>query len=142
LAVTMTTKRAIIFGLGIYALICMWGFFLYTAAEFWMLAWLVGTVQGGTQALSRSLYSTLTPRSKAGEFFGFYGFSDKFAGILGPLVFGIVGLIAGGRLKYSILSVVIFFVLGALVLARVDEKKGEQHAIEEDAQLNYHDDLT
>ena len=81
----MTTKRAIIVGLLIYVVIAIWGYFLTTAAEFWMLAWLVGTVQGGTQALSRSLYSTLSPASKSGEFFGFYGFSDKFAGILGPL---------------------------------------------------------
>jgi MFS transporter, UMF1 family len=124
----MTTKRAIIVGLLIYVVIAIWGFFLTTAAEFWMLAWLVGTVQGGTQALSRSLYSTLSPASKSGEFFGFYGFSDKFAGILGPLLFGLIGLATGGNLRLAILSVIVFFVLGALLLARVDEQAGERHA--------------
>ncbi|MEP7287713.1 MAG: MFS transporter [Chloroflexota bacterium] len=141
LAERLTTKRSVIFGLVIYAVIAVWGFFLYSAAEFWMLAWLVGTVQGGTQALSRSLYSTLTPRSKSGEFFGFYGFSDKFAGILGPLLFGVIALATGGNLRISILSVVIFFVLGAILLARVDEVAGAEHAEREDAQLHYHDEL-
>jgi len=126
LATRLTTKTSILFGLGIYTVIAIWGFFLYTAAEFWMLAFLVGTVQGGTQAMSRSLYSKLSPRSKSGEFFGFYGFSDKFAGILGPLLFGVVGL--SGNLRPAILSVVIFFVLGGLLLTRVNERVGHQQA--------------
>lgn len=131
----LTTKRAILFGLGVYTVIACWGFFLYTAAEFWMLAYLVATVQGGTQALSRSLYSQLSPRSKSGEFFGFYGFSDKFAGVLGPMLFGLIGL--GGNLRPAILSVIIFFVLGGLLLTRVNEVLGRQHAIEEDHADHY-----
>ena len=58
-----------------------------------MIGWLVGTVQGGTQALSRSIYASMTPRAKSGEFFGLYGLSEKFAGILGFLLYGIVGTI-------------------------------------------------
>jgi MFS transporter, UMF1 family len=137
----LTTKRTILFGLAIYVVISIWAFFLYTATEFWMLAWLVGTVQGGTQALSRSLYSTLSPRSKSGQFFGFYGFSDKFAGILGPLLFGIIGLATGGNLRLSILSVIIFFVAGGVLLMRVDEVKGEQFAIADDEQHHVKHDI-
>jgi UMF1 family MFS transporter len=141
LANRMTTKRAVIFGLAVYSIIAIWGFFINTAAEFWMIGWLVGTVQGGTQALSRSLYSSLSPKSKSGEFFGFYGFSDKFAGILGPLLFGIIALLTGGNLRISILSVVIFFVAGGILLARVNETEGHRIAQSEDAAINYHDDL-
>jgi UMF1 family MFS transporter len=137
----MTTKRAVIFGLAVYTLIAIWGFFINTAAEFWMLAWMVGTVQGGTQALSRSLYASLSPSSKSGEFFGFYGFSDKFAGILGPLLFGIIAALTGGNLRISILSVIIFFIAGAVLLARINETEGQRIAQSEDAALNYHDDL-
>lgn len=140
-AAQMTTKRALLFGLGVYVIIAVWAFFLYTATEFWMLAWLVGTVQGGTQALSRSLYASLSPSSKSGEFFGFYGFSDKFAGILGPLLFGIVGLATGGNLRFSILSVVLFFVVGGALLVRVNEAEGQRIAAREDAEIGYHDDL-
>jgi MFS transporter, UMF1 family len=137
----LNTKWAIILGLGVYCIISIWGFFLYTAAEFWMLAWLVGTVQGGTQALSRSLYSSLSPRSKSGEFFGFYGFSDKFAGILGPLIFGVIGAATGGNLRFSILSVIIFFVAGAALLAFVNVEEGQKHAQEEDERVGYKEDL-
>lgn len=135
----LNVKTSIIFGLLVYIVIACWGFFLYTAAEFWLLAFMVGTVQGGTQALSRSLYSNLSPRSKSGEFFGFYGFADKFAGILGPLLFGIIGL--GGNLRPAILSVIIFFVLGGLLLTRVNVERGVKHAEAEDAEIGYPDEL-
>jgi UMF1 family MFS transporter len=140
LTAQLTTKRAIILGLCVYAIVSVWGYFLQTAAEFWMLAWLVGTVQGGTQALSRSLYAALTPSSKSGEFFGFYGFSDKFAGILGPLLFGVVGVVMGNP-RLSILSILVFFVLGIFLLQRVNEAEGQRIAQQEDAAIGYHDDL-
>jgi MFS transporter, UMF1 family len=85
---------------------------------------LVGTVQGGTQALSRSLYSRLSPRSKSGEFFGLYGLAEKFAGILGPLLYGLVGQRTHDP-RASILSIVLFFILGAVLLTRVDVPTGE-----------------
>ena len=100
-----------------------------TALHFWILAFLVGTVQGGTQALSRSLFGSMLPKSKTGEFYGFYGMSSKFAGIIGPLVFAIVSQIAGSS-RLSILSLIVFFILGAFLLSRVDEKKGIENAQE------------
>ena len=129
----LDTKWAIIFGLAIYVVCSVWGFFLYSAAEFWLLAFLVGTVQGGTQALSRSLYASLSPRAKSGEFFGLYGLSDKSAGIFGPLLFGLVGL--SGNLRPAILSVIVFFVLGSALLLTVRVKEGQRVAEDEDRAL-------
>jgi len=130
----LDTKRAVILGLVIYTLIPVWGFFLKTQAEFFMIGWLVGTVQGGTQALSRSIYARLTPRAKSGEFFGLYGLSEKFAGILGPFLYGIVGTITHNP-RDSILSISLFFFLGIFMLWRVDEKKGAASAAAEEAEI-------
>jgi UMF1 family MFS transporter len=125
------TKRAVILGLVIYIIIPIWGYFLTTKAEFFMIGWLVGTVQGGSQALSRTIYTKLLPPSKSGEFFGFYGLSEKFAGILGPLLYGIVGQITHSP-KSSILSIAVFFIIGIILLWRVDIEKGSKVAREEE----------
>jgi UMF1 family MFS transporter len=117
------TKRSILLGLGVYTIIAIGGFFIQTAIHFYILAILVGMVQGGTQALSRSLYGVMVPKHQAAEFFGFFSTSSKFAGILGPLVFGVVSQMAGGS-RLSIVSLVIFFVGGGLLLMRVDEAEG------------------
>lgn len=127
LAQTLDGKRAIILGLAVYAIVPLWGFLLRTQAEFFMIGVLVGAVQGGTQALSRALYAELSPRAKSGEFFGLYAFSEKFAGILGPLLYGVVGELTGNP-RASILSVEVFFVLGGLALTRVDVAAGARAA--------------
>jgi MFS transporter, UMF1 family len=131
LARHIDSKRAIIIGLVVYSIIPLWGYYLHTKAEFFMIGWLVGTVQGGTQALSRSIYTKLTPASKSGEFFGFYGLSEKFAGILGPLLYGFVGEITHSP-RTSILSVAVFFAAGIFLLSRVDVVKGSQIAAGEE----------
>ena len=87
LAHRIGAKRSIGFGLVAYMAICVLGYFMKSATHFVVLAILVGAVQGGTQALSRSLFATLIPRDKSGEFFGFFGVAEKFAGILGPALF-------------------------------------------------------
>jgi len=132
---TLDTKRAVILGLVIYTMIPVWGFFLKSQAEFFMIGWLVGTVQGGTQALSRSIYASLTPRAKSGEFFGLYGLSEKFAGILGPFLYGIVGTLTHNP-RTSILSVSVFFIAGIYMLLRVNEKKGAQLVAAEEAHID------
>ena len=91
-------------------------------------------VQGGTQALSRSLYGVMVPKSQSAEFFGFFSTSSKFAGIAGPLLFGVVSQVAGGS-RLSILSVIAFFIIGAVVLTFVNEKEGIRVARDEDAVL-------
>jgi len=130
----LDTKHAIVLGLVIYTVIPLWGFFLHTQAEFFMIGWLVGTVQGGTQALSRTIYASLTPRAKSGEFFGLYGLSEKFAGILGPLLYSAVGALTHDP-RASILSISVFFLVGIYTLLRVDERKGAQLAEAEEAQI-------
>jgi UMF1 family MFS transporter len=128
----MTTKSAILLALAIYGLVAIWGFFMHTAAEFWLLAMMVGLVQGGSQALSRSLFGNMVPKAQTAEFYGFYDMSSKFAGILGPLIFAVVGRLAGSS-RLSILSLIAFFIIGGLILSRVNEEEGRRVAREADA---------
>jgi UMF1 family MFS transporter len=126
------TKRSILIGLGIYTLISIAGYFMQTATHFYILAFMVGIVQGGTQALSRSLYGAMVPKSQSAEFFGFFSTSSKFAGIFGPLLFGVVSQVAGGS-RLSIVALVVFFIVGGLLLSQVDEQEGIRVARKEDA---------
>ena len=84
-------------------------------------------VQGGTQALSRSLFASLIPRDRSGEFFGFFAVVEKFAGIAGPLLFGL-SIRFTHETRYAILTVIPFFLVGAVLLALVDVKTGQQEA--------------
>jgi len=134
LARCIGTKRSILIGLGIYMLISIGGFFMQKAIHFYILAFMVGLAQGGTQALSRSLYGAMVPKSQSAEFFGFFSTSAKFAGIAGPLLFGVVSQITGES-RLSILFLVFFFIGGALLLMCVDEQEGVRVAREEAAAL-------
>jgi MFS transporter, UMF1 family len=127
LAGRIGAKRSILLGIGVYILISIAGFFMTRAVHFWILAGMVGMVQGGTQALSRSLFGAMVPRSKSAEFFGFYNISGKFAGILGPVVFGLVGQLSGTS-RLGILSLVFFFVVGGLLLMKVDVEGGKKES--------------
>jgi UMF1 family MFS transporter len=98
------------------------GYFMKNATHFVVLAVLVGAVQGGTQALSRSLFASLIPKDKSGEFFGFFGVAEKFAGILGPAVFTV------GSSRNAILAIIAFFVVGGLLLFFVDVAAGQRLA--------------
>jgi MFS transporter, UMF1 family len=135
LAGRIGTKRAIFLGLAVYTVITVLGYFMTTATHFWMLALLVGTVQGGTQALSRSLFASMIPAYKSGELFGFYGVMDKFAGMVGPTVIALA-IAATGSSRVGILSVIVFFVVGAAVLYLVDEEEGRRVAREAQARAH------
>ncbi|MFL5516724.1 MAG: MFS transporter [Gemmatimonadales bacterium] len=120
-------KRALFVGLLAYTAISVLGYFMRTATHFYVLAGLVGMVQGGTQALSRSLFASMIPPHKSGEFFGFFSIFEKFAGIFGPLIFA--GTIAAtGSSRNAILSVIAFFAVGAAILATVDVGEGQRVA--------------
>ena len=127
LAGRIGTKPAIFTGLTAYVGISILGYFMTTAVHFFVLAGLVGMVQGGTQALSRSLFASMVPPHKSGEFFGFFSVFEKFAGIFGPLFFA-ASLWLTGSSRNAILSVIIFFVVGAVLLALVDEEEGRRVA--------------
>jgi UMF1 family MFS transporter len=108
------------------------GYFVTNTWQFWVLAFLVATVQGGSQALSRSLFGAMSPKSRSAEFYGFYDISSKFSGIIGPSVFGFVGA-AMGSSRYAILALVTLFVVGGYLLSRVDDQHGMVVAAAEDA---------
>jgi UMF1 family MFS transporter len=127
-------KRALFLGLLAYTAISVLGYYMRTATHFYVLAGLVGMVQGGTQALSRSLFASMIPPHKSGEFFGFFSIFEKFAGIFGPLIFA--GTIAAtGSSRNAILSVIGFFAVGAAILALVDVGEGQRAAIEAEARM-------
>lgn len=134
LADTIDTKRGIILALVVYSVIAVWGFFLDSTIEFWFLAWMVAMVQGGSQGLSRSLYAAMSPASKSGEFFGLFSIMEKFASLLGPLMFAFAGF-ALGNSRWGVLSLVLFFIVGTIILTRVDVDEGKRVAREEDQRL-------
>ena len=127
LADRIGAKRSVFLGLLAYTAISVIGFYMKTARDFYVLAFLVGMVQGGTQALSRSLFASLIPAHKSGEFFGFYSVFEKFASIFGPLLFSIT-IATTGSSRNAILGVIIFFAVGAAILARVNVEEGRQMA--------------
>ncbi|MEP7175522.1 MAG: MFS transporter [Gemmatimonadales bacterium] len=127
LAGRIGAKPALFLGLLAYTIISVLGYHMRTATHFYVLAGLVGVVQGGTQALSRSLFASMIPQHKSGEFFGFFSVFEKFAGIFGPLIFA--GTIAAtGSSRNAILSVIGFFAVGAAILALVDPEAGRREA--------------
>ncbi|ODT98151.1 MAG: MFS transporter, partial [Planctomycetes bacterium SCN 63-9] len=117
-------KLSIFLGLLVYVAICIVGYFMTTGTHFLILALLVGLVQGGTQALSRSLFASMIPRDKSGEFFGFFAVVEKFAGIIGPALFALINLITGSS-RGAILAIILFFVIGGALLAMVDVDEGQ-----------------
>ncbi len=120
-------KSGIFAGIAVYIGVVVWAYQMNTAEEFYVLAAIIGLVQGGVQSLSRSLYSRLIPTDKSAEFFGFYNMIGKFATFLGPAVMGSVSLVTGNP-RYSILSLIAFFVAGAVILYFVDEREGQRVA--------------
>ena len=127
LAGRIGAKPAVYLGLGVYTFIAALGYYMTTAYHFFALAVLVGLVQGGTQALSRSLFASMIPRQKSSEFFAFFGVFERYAGVLGPAVFAVVVSVSGqGRV--AILAVLGFFIIGGLLLTLVDVETGRSQA--------------
>jgi UMF1 family MFS transporter len=116
------TKTGIFIGIAVYVGVALWGIAMNRPTEFYVLAIAIGLVQGGVQSLSRSFYAKLIPREKAGEFFGFYNMLGKFAAVLGPLLMGWAS-IATGNPRYSVLAIILLFLIGAVILAFVREQK-------------------
>lgn len=128
------TKNAIYLALGIYCVIAIGGYFLEHEWQFWVLGAGVATVQGGAQALSRSLIGRMMPKSKSAEFYGFFSVFEKFATILGPALFGIVSQITGHS-RLSIVSLIIFFLAGLYILTRVNVEEGIRVAQADESEL-------
>jgi UMF1 family MFS transporter len=122
------TKRCIFFAIGVYALATVLAFFMTTVVHFFILAFLIATVQGGAQALSRALFARLIPRDRTSEFFGFFAVAERFATIFGPAIFTISVMVTGTS-QSAILAILGLFVAGAWVLSLVDEAEGERAAL-------------
>ena len=127
LADRIGAKPAVLISVVVYTIVSIIGYFLATVWQFFLLAFLVGTVQGGSQALSRSLFARMIPRHKSSEYFGFFSIFEKFSGIAGPLVFA-ASVTLFGNSRAAVLSIILFFILGALVLTRVNVREGEAQA--------------
>jgi MFS transporter, UMF1 family len=133
LAPRFGAKRLVLGGLAVYCGITALAFFMRTELHFVALGFLVGTVQGGTQGLSRSLFASLIPRHRSGEFFALFAIGEKFAGIFGPLLFSLALLFCPA--EFAILSLIPFFVLGGLILLRVDVDEGRRVAREAEREI-------
>jgi UMF1 family MFS transporter len=126
-AARIGAKTSLFIGLAVYVGISILGYFMTAAWQFFVLAFLVGMVQGGSQALSRSLFARMTPRAKSSEYFGFFAVFEKFAGIFGPAVFA-ASVTVFQSSRAAVLSVIVFFVAGAIVLSFVNVEAGEKAA--------------
>jgi MFS transporter, UMF1 family len=127
IAARIGAKPSIFVALAVYTGISVLGYFMTTEWHFFVLAFLVGMVQGGSQALSRSLFARMIPKHRSSEYFGFFSVFEKFAGVAGPALFA-ASVTVFGSSRAAVLSVILFFVAGALVLTRVDVAAGEAQA--------------
>lgn len=127
LAGWLSTKSAILIGLGVYVVIALLGYRMQTATDFFVMALLVGVAQGGCQALSRSLFAQLIPVHKSSEFFGLFSVCSKFAGIMGPLVIAAFASLTGSS-RGGVLTVAVFFLVGGALLSRVRVDEGRTQA--------------
>ena len=122
-------KKTISITLFIWIGVVFWAFRCQSISEFYYVGMLAGIAIGSSQSSSRTMLALLTPKEKMAEFFGFYSVSGKIASILGPLVYGEISRITGDQ-RWAILSVIGFFVVGAIILQFVNEEKGKQIALD------------
>ena len=128
-------KRSIFFCIAVYLFISIWGAFMHNQYEFYILAIVIGLVQGGIQALSRSFYAKIIPINKSAEYFGFYNLLGKFAVVIGPLLIGSFGVLiksmgysSDTATRISITSISLLFISGAILLFFVNEQEAKEKA--------------
>jgi UMF1 family MFS transporter len=114
------TRRGILLAIAVYLGITIWACWLDNVREFYVMAIIIGLVQGGVQSLSRSFFGRLVPEEKAGEFFGFFNLMGKFAAVVGPVLTGVVARLTGSS-RLAIASLVVLFALGGGLLSRVPD---------------------
>jgi len=135
IAERLGTKTSIILGIVIYLVVTLWAAFIRSTVEFYIMAALIGMVQGGVQALSRSFFARIIPEDKAAQYFGFYNLLGKFAAIIGPILVGATVMLSGSlgvspdlSPRLSISSIAILFISGGILLLMVDEEQGRREA--------------
>jgi UMF1 family MFS transporter len=132
LATRFGSKLTIGFTLLVYALVTWVAYGMTTPREFWILAALVAFAQGGCQALSRSLFASMIPERQSSRFFAFFAVAEKFAGVFGSAIFALL-ISATGETRLAVLSLVVFFLVGAVLLSLVNVEKGRAHAAQANA---------
>lgn len=116
LADKTSTRKGILLGISVYFIICLYALNLKTSRDFWILALLVGTSQGGLQALSRSYFGKLIPKESGSEFYGFYNILGKFSAVMGPFIVAIVTQMTG-QSTIGAASISVLFLVGLVVFA-------------------------
>jgi len=114
-------KKTIFISLFIWLATILLAYFVESKELFYVVGLMAGIAMGSSQTTSRSLMSKLTPPDKKTEFFGFYSFFGKSSAVVGPLVFGIVSFLSGSQ-RTAIISIAFFFIVGMLLLRRVEDK--------------------
>jgi UMF1 family MFS transporter len=125
LAEKISAKKALMITLVMWLFVVIYGYYLKSPVEYLFLGAVIGIVLGGSQALSRSLYGVMIPPQASAEFFGFYSVFSKFSAIIGPAVFAIIDYITGSA-RYAILSLIVFFILGLILLSLVNVEKAKE----------------
>ncbi len=125
LAQRFGTKRTIMLSLVLWSGVVIYAYFIHTKTEFFALGMVVGIVLGGSQALSRSYYGSMVPEAASAQFYGFYTVFSKFSAIWGPVTFGLIKQTTGSS-RLAIISLIVFFVAGLILLSLVDEKKARE----------------
>lgn len=120
-------RRSIQITLVIWVIVCVGSYFCQTKGQFWVLAGLAGLGIGSLQSASRAVVGLFSPREKSGEFFGFWGLAGKAAYMVGPIFFGVVSSLTGSQ-RTAILTTTVFFVIGLIGMAWVDEEHGHAEA--------------
>jgi len=115
----ISAKRALMITLAMWSFVVIYAYFMTSAREYYILGVIVGLSLGGSQSLSRSLYGSIVPREASAEFYGFYSVFSKFSAIWGPLIFGIIDTLTGST-RQAIISLIIFFIVGMLLLVFVN----------------------
>jgi UMF1 family MFS transporter len=121
------TKRCIFAAIGVYIVATSLAYFMTTATHFFLLAFMIAMVLGGSQALSRALFARMVPQDRTSEFFGFYAVSERFATVFGPTLFGISVAVTGSS-RSALIAIIGLFIAGAFVLSFVDEEEGMRAA--------------
>lgn len=124
IATLLGTKRTVMLTLLLWSGVVTYAYFTQTATEFFLLGAVVGLVLGGSQALSRSFYGAMIPEEASAEFYGFYSVFSKFSATFGPLTFAFIAQVTGNA-RLSIISLMVFFVVGLVLLGFVDEEKAK-----------------
>ncbi|TDT51355.1 MFS transporter [Fonticella tunisiensis] len=128
LAKKFSAKTMIFAGIIIYTITTIYAYFLKTTLQYWIMAMLVATSQGGIQALSRSLFGRIIPKEKSSEFFGFYNIFGRFAAIMGPLLIGVFTNITGDS-RLGVVSLIMLFIIGGIFLIKVKDESPNAYQI-------------